>query len=262
MMAILDDIFSLKGKAAVVTGAASGFGRAFAVAMAEAGADLALIDTNPQGLKQTVELVRERGRVAHIHVADVSDEAAICAAFKGIDESFGRIDILVNNAGIGERFRGKIHEYPSADWKRIVDVNLNGVFYCSREALRRMYAQQSGKIINLASIWGMVGGGFLNAGGYATTKGGVVNLTREMALEYAPHNIQINAICPGFHRTSIMDFGDPQSQGIVELMKAHTPAGRLAGAEELRGTLLYLASSASNFMSGSIIAVDGGFLAR
>ena len=261
-MSMLETIFSLGQKVAIVTGAASGFGRVFANALAAAGADVALLDINKTGLEETARQVRSVGRQAHTYVCDVADEVSVGNAFRSIEEEMGPFDILINNAGIGEVFRGMIHEFPTAEWQRIIDINLNSVFYCSREALSRMHAQKSGKIINIASIWGMVGGGFVNAGGYAASKGGVVNLTREMALQYAPHGIQINAICPGFHVTSIMDFDDPESAAIIQQMKDHTPAGRLASADELQGTLIYLASSASNFMSGSIIAVDGGFLAQ
>lgn len=261
-MNILQSIFSLDGRTAVVTGAASGFGRVFAMALAGAGAKLVLLDVDERGLEQTVKQVQALGSEVHSFITDVSDEASVEAAFDNIDKLNEPVDILVNNAGIGEVFRGMIHDYPSDEWHRILSINLNGVFYCSRQALKRMIMRKTGKIINIASIWGMVGGGFVRAGGYATAKGAVVNLTREMALQYAPHGIQVNAICPGFHITSIMDFNDPESAEVVELMKAHTPAGRLANAEELRGTLLYLASSASSFMSGSILAVDGGFLAQ
>lgn len=261
-MTIFENIFSLNGKRAVVTGAASGFGQVFANALAAAGADLALLDINKIGLEDTADQVRSLGRNVHTCICDVSDEDSVGKAFQSIERALGNVDILVNNAGIGEVFRGMIHEFPTSEWQRIIDINLNSVFYCSREVLGKMYAQGSGKIINIASIWGMVGGGFVNAGGYATSKGGVVNLTREMALQYAPHGIQVNAICPGFHVTSIMDFEDPESAALIQQMKDHTPAGRLASADELKGTLIYLASSASNFMSGSIIAVDGGFLAQ
>ena len=261
-MPLLETIFSLSQKVAIVTGAASGFGRVFANALAAAGADVALLDIDQTGMEETAQQVRSIGREARTYLCDVANEASVVKAFGSIEDEMGHLDILVNNAGIGETFRGMIHEYATADWHRIININLNGVFYCSREALSRMHARKSGKVINIASIWGMVGGGFVNAAGYAASKGGVVNLTRDMALQYAPHGIQINAICPGFHVTSIMDFEDPASAAIIQQMKDHTPAGRLASADELQGTLIYLASSASNFMSGSIIAVDGGFLAQ
>jgi len=256
---LLANLFSLDGKTAVVTGAASGFGRVFAHALSGAGADVVLIDINLRGLEETAAQVRAKGRIAYTQVADVSDEAQVAAAFEDIQRSIGRIDILVNNAGIGEKFRGMVHEYPSSDWRRMVDVNLNSVFFCSRATLQIMLPSKKGKIINIASMWGLVGAGILNAAGYAATKGAVVNLTREMALEYAPHGIQINAICPGFHRTSLTNFDDPER---LKLMTSHTPAGRIAAAEELQGSIVYLASSASDYMCGSILVVDGGFLAK
>lgn len=243
----------------MVTGAGSGLGRIFSRALADAGADIILIDINPAGMEETATQVRSLDRKAYTYTVDVSNEQQVSTAFAEIDLMIGPIDILVNNAGIGDRFSGMIHEYPSLEWRHIIDVNLNSVFYCSRAALKGMHDRLRGKIINIASIWGLVGGGFLNAGGYAATKGAVVNLTREMALQYAPHNIQINAICPGFHHSSL---GHSEIPELIALMEQHTPAARISEASELQGTIVYLASSASNFMCGSIIAVDGGFLAQ
>jgi NAD(P)-dependent dehydrogenase (short-subunit alcohol dehydrogenase family) len=258
-MTLLDRIFSLTGQTAVVTGSASGLGRSFAYALAEAGADLVLIDINADGLRQSSDHITAMGRRAFAYTVDVSDEAQVAAAFEKINAAVGPIDILVNNAGIGDTTPSKIHEYSTKDWQKIISINLNSVFYCSREALKVMFARKRGKIINIASIWGLVGGGFITASGYATSKGAVVNLTREMALQYASHGVQINAICPGFHRTNLGDFDD---QDFANLIISHTPAGRIAEADELQGTIIYLASSASNYMSGSIITVDGGFVAQ
>ncbi|WP_176599066.1 MULTISPECIES: SDR family NAD(P)-dependent oxidoreductase [Sphingobium] len=258
-MPVLEDVFSLADQVAVVTGAAGGLGRVFAYALAGAGTDVALFDINARGLNETAEHVRSLGRNAYTYTVDVADEIQVVAAFAELEKTVEHIDILVNNAGVGQAYQGMIHEYPSSEWHRLIDVNLNSVFYCSREALKQMVARRKGKIINISSIWGLVGGGFVAAAGYATTKGAVVNLTREMALEYAPYGIQINAICPGFHRTGLGNFDDPE---FARLMTSHTPAGRIADADELRGTVIYLASSASSFMCGSIVAVDGGFLAQ
>jgi NAD(P)-dependent dehydrogenase (short-subunit alcohol dehydrogenase family) len=258
-VSVLDRVFSLNGQVAVVTGSARGLGRVFACALAGAGADIALIDLDAAGMEETAALVRSTGRRAYPFTADVSDEAQVAAAFAGIDAAAGRLDILVNNAGIGEAHRGMVHEYPAQAWRRMIDVNLNSVFYCSREALKRMHARRKGKIINIASMWGLVGAAFVSAPGYAASKGAVVDLTREMALEYAPLNIQINAICPGFHRTGLGNSGSPE---FIRLMERHTPAARVADPAELQGTIIHLASSASDFMCGSLVVVDGGFLAQ
>lgn len=261
-MTFFDGLFSLENQTAVVTGAANGFGRLFAEGLANAGANVVLMDINEDGLQETAELVRQAGRSAITYTVDVSDERQVEDAFSDARTRAESIDILINNAGIGELSRVMMHEYPSDDWHRMIAVNLNNVFYCSRAALKIMFPNKRGKIVNMASIWGLTGGGFVKAGGYAATKGAVVNLTREMAIQYAPHNIQINAICPGFHKTSIMNFDDPSMKQVVDMMKQHTPAGRIADARELLGTLIYLASPASNFMSGSLIVADGGFLAQ
>jgi NAD(P)-dependent dehydrogenase (short-subunit alcohol dehydrogenase family) len=258
-MGTLDQIFGLQDKVAVVTGAAHGFGRIFSYALAEAGAEVVVIDVNAEGLEETAAHIRSIGREAHPYTADVSVEEQVVDVFAQIQESIGRTDILVNNAGISDGYVGVFHEYPSEQWRRIIDVNLNGVFLCSREALKGMHARGKGKIINIASMWGFVGAGLISIPGYAATKGAVINLTRQMALEYAPQNIQINAICPGFHRTG---FGGSDTPEFMDLMASTTPAGRVAEPSELQGTLIYLASSASDFMCGSAIVVDGGFLAR
>ena len=258
-MTILTQIFSMQSQVAVVTGAAGGLGRIFSYALAEAGADVVLIDTNAQGLEETAAHIRSTGRKAYPYTADVSVEEQVVAVFAQIQESIGHPDILVNNAGIAEAYQGMVHEYPSKEWRRMIDVNLNSVFYCSREALKGMHSKGKGKIINIASMWGIVGAGLISAPGYTATKGAVVNLTREMALEYAPHNIQINAICPGFHLTGFGGSGEPE---FMRLMESSTPAGRVAEPSELQGTVIYLASSASDFMCGAAIVVDGGFLAQ
>lgn len=167
--------------------------------------------------------------------------------------------------------------HTSSAFERVMAVNVTSIFLGMRHvlpimiaqrygrivnvssALKGMHARRKGKIINISSIWGLVGAAFVTAPGYATTKGAVVNLTREMAVEYGSHNIQINAICPGFHRTGLGNSNDPE---FIRLMKSHTPAGRVAEPSELQGTVIYLASSASDFTCGSVIVVDGGFLAQ
>lgn len=258
-MSILDAIFGLDGRVAVVTGAARGLGRVFSSALADAGAHVVLIDIDAQGMEETAALVEAAGRRAYRFAADVSDELQVVETFRRIMDMTGQVDILVNNAGISEAFKGLVHDYPADAWRRMIAVNLDSVFLCSREALRTMHLNRAGKIINIASMWGMVGAAFASAPGYAATKGAVINLTREMAIEYAPHNIQINAICPGFHATGFGASGHPD---FLRRMENATPAGRVAAPSELQGTLLYLASSASDFMCGSAIVVDGGFLAQ
>jgi NAD(P)-dependent dehydrogenase (short-subunit alcohol dehydrogenase family) len=252
--------FLLNGQVALVTGAASGLGVSFAEAMAEAGANVVLVDIDAGGLAKTAERVRGFGVRAVALVADVSDEHAVTKAFAQADAEFGRLDILINNAGIGDPEPKQLHEYPTDAWHRVVAINQHGTFYCAREALKRMVPQRRGKIINVASMWGLSGpSSIFPLPAYAATKGAVVNLTRELALQYAARGININAICPGFFRTRLGPFDDP---AFVQAITDYTPAGRIAEPEEIKGTAVYLASAASDFVHGLMLLIDGGCMAK
>jgi NAD(P)-dependent dehydrogenase (short-subunit alcohol dehydrogenase family) len=255
----IDDIFSLSGQTAIVTGAANGLGLATAQAFAGAGADLVLIDIKEKDLEKASESLRATGRKVQTFVADVTNEEQITAVIAEAESVAGSLDILVNNAGYVDSYSGMFHEHPTGPWLENIDLNLNGVFYCSRAVLKGMYSRRKGKIINVASLWAEVGGGFINLGAYAATKAAVANLTRDTALQYAPYNIQINAISPGFFHSAM---GHSEMPELIAAMEQHTPAGRVAQASELQGTMILLASSASNFMNGSVVYVDGGYTAR
>ncbi len=250
-------IFDVSGKVAFVTGAGSGLGREMAVAMAENGASVVCFDINAKGLAETAKLT---GINTLLIEGDVSDELAVDAAISACVERFGRLDILFANAGIGDPEPGLLHDYATANWNRVVGVNLNGVFNTNRAALRQMVTQGSGKIINTASMWGLAGSSSVfPLPAYNATKGAVVNLTRELGLQYATQNIQINAICPGFFRTGLGPFDDPEFMAAIT---SFTPMGRVANAAEIKGTALYLASSASNFVTGTALIIDGGCMAK
>ena len=172
------------------------------------------------------------------------------------------MDITFANAGVADRTPQPLHDYPTDEWNRVVAVNLQGVFYTDREALRIMSRQQSGKLINVASMWGLAGASSVfPIPAYNATKGAVVNLTRELALQYAKSNVQINALCPGFFRTRLADgaYDDPD---FVEAIRGFTPMGRVADAEEMKGSALYLASDASSFTTGLMLVTDGGCMAK
>lgn len=253
-------IFDVSGKVAFVTGAGSGLGRAMAEAMAEGGARVALFDIDAGGLAETAAHLASLGAKTLSLVGDVSDEAAVDSAMAATDKAFGRLDILFNNAGIGDPAPGLLHDYDTASWNKVVAINLQGVFYCARAALRRMVAQGSGKIINTASMWGLAGSSSIfPVPAYTATKGAVVNLTRELALQYATRNIQVNAICPGFFRTKLGPYDD---NDFVAAISDFTPMKRIAEPEEMKGTALYLASSASNFVTGTTLVIDGGCMAK
>ncbi|RTL50629.1 MAG: glucose 1-dehydrogenase [Rhodocyclaceae bacterium] len=254
--------FSLKGKVAVVTGAGSGLGLAFAEAMAEAGASVVCADISGAGAEHAANRVATLGASAIPVTCDVAEEGDVARLFADAVEKFGRVDIAIANAGIADPNPSLLHEYATKDWKRVMAVNLDGVFHTNRAALSQMMKQGAGKIINIASMWGLAGAAtVVPIPAYTATKGAVVNLTRELALEYAAHNIQVNAICPGFFRTRIANNAcdDPD---FIAATTAFTPMGRIAEPDEIKGAVVYLASSASNFVTGSMLVIDGGCAAR
>ena len=255
-------MFRLDGKTAFITGAGGGLGAEFAEAMAEAGADVICADVDLSAAEATAKLVDAHGTKSLALHCDVSSENGVRDAFAEAKGAFDTVDILFNNAGIADRVPARLHEYETGDWHQVIDVDLHGVFYCAREALKLMVAQGHGKVINVASIWGLAGASsIMPIPAYNTAKGAVVNLTRELGLQYAADGIQVNALCPGFYRTGISDgaYDDPE---FVAALTEFTPMGRIAEASEIRGPALFLASAASDYMTGQTLVVDGGCLAK
>jgi len=252
--------FNLDGRVAVVTGAASGLGIEFSEAMAEAGADVVCSDVNEGACEETAERVRGLGRDALAVRCDVSKEDDVKAMVERAVERFGGVDVLFNNAGIADA--APVHEYPTENWHQVIDVDLHGVYYCARECLKVMVGQGSGKIINIASIWGLAGASSVfPIPAYNAAKGAVVNLTRELGLEYATQGIQVNAICPGFFRSRLAGgaYDDPD---FVSAITEFTPMKRVAEASEIRGAAIFVASAASENMTGQMLVLDGGVLAK
>jgi NAD(P)-dependent dehydrogenase (short-subunit alcohol dehydrogenase family) len=252
--------FNLDGRVAVVTGAASGLGIEFSEAMAEAGADVVCSDVNEGACEETAERVRGLGRDALAVRCDVSKEDDVKAMVERAVERFGGVDVLFNNAGIADA--APVHEYPTENWHQVIDVDLHGVYYCARECLKVMVGQGSGKIINVASIWGLAGASSVfPIPAYNAAKGAVVNLTRELGLEYATQGIQVNAICPGFFRSRLAGgaYDDPD---FVSAITEFTPMKRVAEASEIRGAAIFVASAASENMTGQMLVLDGGVLAK
>lgn len=258
----VQDLFDLSGQVALVTGAGNGLGYVIAEAMAEAGANVVCGDIDIAANEETAARVRETGRDALSVRCDVTNEREVAALFEAALAQFGQVDIAFANAGIADPVPGLLHDYVTGNWDKVIAVNLNGVFYTCREALKAMLPRKKGKVITLASMWGLVGASSVfPIPAYNAAKGAVVNLTRELALEYAPHNIQVNAICPGFFRSRLANgaYDDPE---FVKTISAFTPMGRIAEAEEMKGTSLYLASAASSFTTGLMLVTDGGCMAK
>jgi len=237
----------LSGKRALVTGVSSGIGAACARLFAKEGARVAGLDlAKPPA---DVSLVS-------FHEADVREEVPVKAALEGAARSLGGIDVVVNAAGVAGG--GPAHLCDLAEWKRVLDVNLTGTFLVCKHALPGMLAQKRGSIVNLASVEGLEGGEAMSA--YNASKGGVVLLTRNLALDYGAHGIRVNAICPGFIRTPMTTaLGDPNFAPITRRIEEAHALGRLGEPEEVANVALFLASDEASFVSGGSITVDGGF---
>jgi NAD(P)-dependent dehydrogenase (short-subunit alcohol dehydrogenase family) len=256
-------LFDLTGRVAVVTGAASGIGKATAVGLARFGADIAAADIDDGGLRETIEQVRSLGRRGLPVHCDTGHPDEIEAFFGEIDSTFGQVDILVNNVGIIVRKHPELLSLD--DWNRVIQINLTGSFLCAQEAGRRMIEQGTGGcIINISSIAGCSALGRGNLA-YSTTKGALNQLTRELAVEWAKYGIRVNAILPAQIRTSYLQqlINDPNfdSDSLIQRFLVGIPLDRLGEPEDLIGPIVFLASDAAAFVTGALIPVDGGNLA-
>ena len=252
--------FRLEGAVAVVTGGANGIGRATVLALADAGARVVIVDLDKAAGVALADEVAASGATAWAIAADVAREDEIEALFAQVMVREGRVDVLVNNAGAA--LRKPAVELALADWDAVVAVNMTGVFLCSRVAARHMIAAgQGGAIVNTGSIMGLSGGGLYPNISYQTTKGAVVNMTRALAVEWAPHRIRVNAVAPTYVRTRFIAplLAQPELVGKIEAM---TPLGRMAEPEEVAAAILFLASPAAAMTTGHTLPVDGGFLAQ
>lgn len=250
------DFFALTDKVAIVTGGNTGLGQGYAVALAKAGADLFVV-TYDKAWDETRALIEETGRKVHFMQADLTDRAVIQKVVDNCLETYGKIDILVNNAGTIRRT--PLLEYKAEDWDAVMDINLNSVYFLSQAVAREMVKQQSGKIINIASMLSFQGGKFVPP--YTASKHGVAGITKAFANELGQYNVQINAIAPGYVATANTAPIRADENRNAEIL-SRIPAGRWADPSDLMGVVVFLASKASDYMNGHILAVDGGWLAR
>jgi len=249
------DIFNLQGQVVLFTGASRGLGKAMAVGLAKAGADVAVVGRkhDPDVLDQ----IAAQGRTGRFYTHDLADIDGIPALVARVKADFGKIDILVNNAGVQSRH--KAAEFPRKDWNFVIDVNMNAVFFMCQEVGKLMLAQGRGKIINIASLLSFQGG--LTVPAYAAAKGAVAQFTKSLSNEWASQGININCIAPGYMDTEMntaLLADATRSRQILERI----PAGRWGKPEDMVGAAVYLASRASDYVNGTTITIDGGWMGR
>jgi NAD(P)-dependent dehydrogenase (short-subunit alcohol dehydrogenase family) len=254
-MSILEK-YSLTGKVAVVTGASQGLGRGYAAGLAEAGAVAVCCARGMEKLRSLAEEITAKGGRAEAVALDVTRYRETGKIFEAIRDKYGRLDILVNNAG-AEEIADFVDVTPE-QYDRIMDVNLKGAFFTAQAAARIMTARKKGKILNIGSLGSAIG--LARSSVYCGTKGGVVQMTRAMAIELAPYNVQVNALGPGYFRTPMTEpfFQDPAHRKWIE---ERIPAGRVGTVEDLLGAVIFLCSDASDYLTGQVLYLDGGWLA-
>jgi 2-dehydro-3-deoxy-D-gluconate 5-dehydrogenase len=251
------DKFKLDGKVAFVTGSSSGLGQAMAIALAEAGADVVCHASRAGGASETIEKISALGVQTAEAAGDMSDKAVPSRLISEIVERFGRIDILVNNAGTIRR--SPAVDFSEEDWEFVLEVNLSSIFRLSQAAARKMIEQGGGKIVNIASLLSFQGGVTVPA--YTASKSGVAGLTKAFANEWAKHNINVNAIAPGYfatNNTAALQADENRNRQILERI----PAGHWGKPEDLAGAVVFLSSAASDYLQGHVLVVDGGWMAR
>lgn len=251
----LDELFGLTGKVAWVTGGGRGIGRALAIGLARAGARVAVTARRADDLSALASELDDEE--VYVLPGDVADARWVADAAVGVVDRFGTLDILVNAAGVSPTVRPS-HELSDDEWHEVIDINLNGTFYCCREAGRHMVAKGTGSIVNFSSVHGSTGVARMAA--YGASKGAVENLTRSLAIEWAPEGVRVNCLAPGYIETDMTHaylrsrFGDE--------VRAAIPLGRPGNADDLVAATIFLAGDAAAYVTGAIIAVDGGWTAR
>jgi gluconate 5-dehydrogenase len=248
-------VFDIRGRSALVTGSSRGIGLALAGGLVEAGCSVALHARDAEALERAASTLSGDGRVHHV-AFDVTDRAAVDAGVAAVEAELGPLDILVNNAGM--QHRAPLLDFPDDAWQRVIETNLTSAFYVGRAVARGMVERGRGKIVNIGSLQSELARA--GTAPYAASKGGIKMLTRAMCAEWAPEGVQVNAIGPGYFDTELTS-ALVQDEQFDAWLKQRTPAARWGQPEELIGTLLYLASPASDFVNGQILYVDGGMSA-
>ena len=250
-------LFDLTGRVAIVTGGNGGIGRGIAIGLAEAGAAVAVFGRNDEKNQRVLGELRAIGAPSMAIKVDVCDRNGLEPAIQRVESELGSVGILVNNAGNVSLSGGVLLE-KSEDWDRVIETQLNAVFLLSKLAAGSMVKQNRGKIINIGSMYSFFGSGLIPS--YSAAKGAIIQLTKSMAIELAPHNIQVNAIAPGWIETDMT--APVRTMPLNDEILARTPAGRWGRPDEIAGTAVYLASAASDFVTGTTIRVDGGYAIR
>jgi 2-dehydro-3-deoxy-D-gluconate 5-dehydrogenase len=250
-------LFDLAGQVAIVTGGNGGIGRGIALGLAEAGAAVAVFGRNQEKNRQVLSELQAIGVPSITEMVDVTDRAGLEPALDKVERELGGVSILVNNAGNVSLSGGVLQEKPE-DWDNVIETQLNAVFLLSKLAAKSMLSRKGGKIINIASMYSFFGSGLIPS--YSAAKGAIVQLTKSMAIELAQHNIQVNAIAPGWIETDMT--APVHTMPLNDEILARTPAGRWGQPEEIAGTAVYLASRASDFVTGITLRVDGGYAIR
>jgi NAD(P)-dependent dehydrogenase (short-subunit alcohol dehydrogenase family) len=264
------ELFKLDGKVALVTGAGSGLGREMAIGLSAAGAEVICADRDKGWVTETISIIQSSGGKASRIIYDVTKEDEIAHLGRAVKGSHGKLDVLINNAGVAP-YPKRLHEVDIADWRRVIDVNLTGPFLVTRAVIPLMLEAGGGSIVNIASLIGIDGfypGFAVSGAAYAATKAGLTGMTKQIAAEYAKDNIRANAIAPGWQGAGTRladhfkaDWSAEDKERFEHAILAGTPMGRRGAPKELRGLVIYLASDASSYVTGQLIAHDGGWTA-
>jgi gluconate 5-dehydrogenase len=252
------DFFRLDGKRVLITGGSRGFGRAIALAVADAGADVVLVARDPDALARTAEDIRERGRQARIYPADVGDPAICEEMCERVLAEGAPIDVLVNNVG-GRNVDAPIEKTDLATWRRLIDLNLTHCFICTKMIGGPMLARGEGRIINIASISGMIANRGIGGRHYETAKAALIHFTRAMAADWAPRGVTVNAICPGLFMTEPNQEWAKKNPAVIEAFLRNIPMGRAGEPQEVGPLAVFLASPASSYVTGAAFVIDGGY---